>query len=182
MAKWEKQTFKLPKGYAWRAKPGHKIFVANRGDVRFDYPADWIVQAGDPIALRDRDPPDDNCLLQVSVMKTPPGIDWSDLSLPVLLEEAIKDDHRQAIARDKTVHIRRPDLELAWTEIRFIDPNEQREACGRSCLARRADLLPFITMDFWLDDLDRFAPVWDEVLRSLQLGAYIKDPTRHFLH
>ncbi|MBI3979305.1 MAG: hypothetical protein HY331_14070 [Chloroflexi bacterium] len=183
MAKWQKQTYKLPKSHGWRAKPGYNVFVANRGEVRFDYPADWVAQpTDDAFELLDRQPPDDNCRIKVSVMRLPPGLDTSDLPLPNLLEETVKDDPREAISRIPTVHLRRPDLELAWTEIRFVDPNERREACGRSCLALGSGIVPFITMDFWLDDLDRFGPVWDEVLRTLQLGVYVADPTRHYLH
>jgi hypothetical protein len=36
--------------------------------------------------------------------------------------------------------------------------------------------MPLFTMDFWLDDMDRFGPVWDEVIRSLRLGDMVKDP------
>ncbi|MBI3976427.1 MAG: hypothetical protein HY334_08565 [Armatimonadetes bacterium] len=182
MAKWKKQIYKLPKGHGWRAKPGNKIFVANRGDVRFDFPADWVPgDSDDAVEFLDREPPDDNCRLKVSVIRLPSGVNTSALPLTDLLEQAVKDDHRQAFARKETVHVRRPDLELAWTEIRFIDPIERREACGRLCLAHGSGIVTYITMDFWLDDRDRFGPVWDEVLGSLQLGVYVADPTRHYL-
>ncbi|MBF2027519.1 MAG: hypothetical protein IGS48_12250 [Oscillatoriales cyanobacterium C42_A2020_001] len=35
-------------------------------------------------------------------------------------------------------------------------------------------LIPF---DYWADQADRMTPVWDEVLRTLTLGLYIRDPT-----
>ena len=71
---------------------------------------------------------------------------------------------------------KRSDCELAWREGRWIDPSENRDAVTRTCMARGATVLPFLTMDYWLDDYDRFSPVWDEVLRSLRLGDMIKDP------
>ena len=74
--------------------------------------------------------------------------------------------------------VKRPDLELAWAEMSFIDPPEQREARSRICLGRGSLIQPLITMEFWEDDRARFAPVWDDVLASLQLGVYIEDPTR----
>ena len=184
MAKWSKKVFKLKDDHGWKAKPGHKIFVADRGAVRFDYPADWVVIPGtDSIKFHDRQPPNDNCLLQLSVLYLPAiGVDWSSLPLTQLLEEAIKSDQRGVLSQGEVVHVRRPDLELAWTETRFLDPTVRREACSRSCLARRSNIQPFLTMDYWPEDAARFVPVWDEVLRSLQLGVYVKDPTRRVLH
>ena len=148
MAKWNKKVLKLKENHGWRAKPGHKIFVADRGAVRFDIPQDWIMEPGsDSIKFRDRQPPDDNCLLQVSVIHLPPGIDWSSLPLTRLLEEALQGDTRGMISQGEIIYEQRPDLELAWTETRFIDPAEGREACSRSCLARGSNVQPFITMD-----------------------------------
>jgi hypothetical protein len=179
MAKWRKAVHKLAKDHGWKCKPGYNIFVADRGALRFDYPAHWHVEPGsDSIKFHDRKPPDDDCLLQVSLMRLPPGIDWSGLPLTQLLEEVVRADTRSIIARGETIHQQRPDLEWAWTEVLFIDPNERRQACSRACLARVSNIQPLITMDFWLDDKERFAPVWAEVLRTLQLGQYVQDPTR----
>jgi hypothetical protein len=33
-------------------------------------------------------------------------------------------------------------------------------------------------MEFWTDEQELYAPVWDDVLESLQLGVWIEDPTR----
>lgn len=182
MAKWHKQTLKLKPGHGWKARPGYRIFVADRGAVRFDFPQDWIcIPGADSIKFHDRPPPHDDCLLQVSVMRLPPDIDWRGLPLTHLLKEAIKGDHRGTISQGDVVYVQRPDLEYAWIETRFIDPNEQREACSRACLARGANVQPFITLAFWPEDTERLNPVWDEVLRSLQLGQYVKDPTHRRL-
>jgi hypothetical protein len=45
-------------------------------------------------------------------------------------------------------------------------------------LARGWDIQVFMTLDFWVEDAGLLAPVWDELLRSLQLGRSIEDPTR----
>ncbi|HSF23972.1 MAG TPA: hypothetical protein VLE20_07080, partial [Blastocatellia bacterium] len=63
-------------------------------------------------------------------------------------------------------------------EMSFIDLLEQRDARSRICLGRGSNIQPLITMEFWEDDRTRFAPVWDDVLASLQLGVYVEDPTR----
>jgi hypothetical protein len=31
-------------------------------------------------------------------------------------------------------------------------------------------------MSYWPDHADRFLPVWDELLRTLTLGVYIRNP------
>ncbi len=182
MGKWKRQTLKLKENHGWRAKPGYKIFVADRGAVRFDIPQEWIMDPGkDSIKFHDRTPPDDDCLLQVSVLHLSPRIDWSGIPLAQLLEGAIKGDERGVVSRQDIIHKKRPDMELVWTETTFIDPTEQREARSRICLARGSNIQPLITMDFWPEHAEQFVPVWDEVLRSLVLGEYIEDPTRRTL-
>ena len=180
MAKWSKQSLRMKETHGWRAKPGYQILVLDRGAVRFDFPRDWHFEPGPmPVTLHDKKPPDDQCRLQLSLFRTPPGIDWSALPLPQLLADAMKDDEPdpEVIERGEIVHVERRDLELAWRQTRRIDPNEKREARSRSRLARGSDLHVLITLDFWPEDAKRLEPVWDEVLRSLRLGQYVADPT-----
>lgn len=176
--KWTKRTHRLRADHRWRSKPGYQIFVANRGEVRFDFPVGWVMAPGEDahITIRDRQPPDDDCLLQVSIWHLPPGGDWTGIPLARLLEESTKDHPGDTMTRGETHYEKRTDLELAWFEKRGVDASENRDAISRACLAHWGDILPFITMDIWLDDLERFGPVWDEVLRSLRLGDYVKDP------
>src|SRR5690242_13149408 len=123
MAEWSKKTLKLPEDHGWEVKPGYNIFVADRGAVRFDFPEDWvIVPVERSIRLHDRQPPDDNCTLEVSVMYLP-DIDWSGLSLRPLLQEVLKDDSRGVVATGEIVEERRPHrmgtvMDLAWVEVR----------------------------------------------------------------
>jgi hypothetical protein len=183
MGKWTKQTYKLKPGHGWRARPGFKVFVADRGALRFDYPEDWICEPdSESIKFYDRPPPDDDCILQVSLLRLSPDVDWRGLPLTTLLRDAVGrpgDDSRLA---GEIVHITRPDLEYAWCETWRLDPRERRDACCRTCLARGRHDLPLITLDFWPEDGARLEPVWDELLRSLQLEQYVEDPThRRFL-
>lgn len=180
MPKWEKQELKMRKNHGWRAKPGYSIFVADRGAVRFDIPQNWVVVPGDgPVKICDRQPPDDNCAIQLSIFRLPAGIDWSALPLAQMLADATDDDQedKSVLAKGEVVTIDRPDIEIVWRETRFIDEGEQREAISRSCIARGRNLQPLITFDFWVDDAVRLYPVWDELLSSLRLGDYIEDPT-----
>jgi hypothetical protein len=183
--RWARPEERLPKNHGWQCKPGYKIFVANRGEVRFDFPESWIVSFGDDsVRLNDREPPDDECVLQISVHYLPPGIDWSGLPLRTLLESIgdENDKERQTLGRGEMFEVKRPDLELAWYEQRVLDVKENREAISRICLARAQNIQPLITFYFWPEDLNRLDPVWNEVLRSLQVGNVIPDPTKYYLH
>jgi hypothetical protein len=89
-----KDEIKLRRKHTWKATPGCRIFVADRGAVRFDIPQDWVVVPdSDCIKLHDKAPPDDDCVLAVSYMRLPP-IDWSELRLASLVEVANEGDTR----------------------------------------------------------------------------------------
>lgn len=174
MAKWRKQRVTLPRDHNWRGQPGNKVFVANRGDVRFEFPEDWIVKPGpDSIRFWNREPPDDDCLLQISVIPLPPGIDWSGLPLVELLDATTNDDSRDTTRCGEVVTVQRHRLEAVWVESLFTDPVEQREARSRTCLARGGDVQTLITLDFWPEDAERFGPVWDQLMHTLKLDARI---------
>ncbi len=176
--RWKKQILALKDNHAWEALPGYEIFVADRGAVRFNFPKDWFVKpASDCIELYDQKPPNDNCRLAVSYLRLPP-VDWSGLPLSELIESAVKDDRRNIISRSKITNVPRDGIEVVWTEVCFIATNEPRAAYSRLALARGSNLQALITFDFWADDAKRLSPVWNEVVRSVELGMYIKDPTK----
>lgn len=177
MTGWKKSVHKLPNDHRWEAKPGNNVFVGDRGAIRLDIPEDWIIEpTTDSIVFLDKQPPDDDCRLQVSVIHLPPGIDWSDLPLTMLLDEVVlQDDPRGLTVRPGVKIVQRSNLELAWIEATFIDPNEKREARTRACLARGNDVQALITFDYWPEHRQRFVPVWNEVLRTLRLGEYVSD-------
>jgi hypothetical protein len=178
MARWDKEELELKKSHGWKANPGHKIFVGDRGAIRLDYPEDWVViPDDDSIKFYDKQPPDDDCCLAVSYMRLPP-VDLSGLPVSSMLKVAMEGDSRPIYSRSEIHHVKREDLELAWVELAFIDPLQQRDCRSRMCLGRGSDIQPLITMEFWEDDRERCATVWDDVLDSLQLGVYIDDPTR----
>ena len=211
MANLEKSGFRMDDDHSWRCKPGYKIFVADRGAVRFDFPEDWVV-VGDAegIKLHDKPPPDDNCRIQLSVFHLPPVVDWGKLSLAAMLAEALdargqgpdqeaaakvdrlrgkggllargrereREEAHEILGRDPISHVLRPGLEIVWTEVRWVDPGEQREARTRHLVARANHVQPFITMDFWPEDAPRFTKVWRELVRTLRVGEYVADPRK----
>ena len=177
--RWEKQTFKLPENHRWTAAPGYTVFVANRGGVIFEFPLDWVVIPGDDaIKFHNRQPPDDDCRLQLTVFHLPQGIDWSGLSLTAMLQDAVSGEDGREIGRGPMNYDERHKLELAWIETRWIDPGENREAHTRTAIARGSHIQPLFTFDFWADDARRFVPVWEHLMRTLRLGEYIENPFR----
>ena len=180
-----KSEQKLNRDHGWRCKPGYQVVVLNRGAVRFDVPKSWVVsEVEDPggahFTMFDKPEPNDDLRFQVSVFNLNPEIDWSDVQLDTALAGALggqPDDHgRQTISQTEPVLIRRPGLTIAWNETLFLDSNENREAFTRALLAHGSLVQTLITMDFWVDDAGRALPAWDELLRTLRLGQYVKDP------
>src|SRR5947199_8853728 len=90
MADWLKEELTLQEDHTWRARPGCKIFVADRGALRLAYPEDWVVIPGEnSINFHDRQPPDDDIHMEVAIMRFPP-IDWSGLPRRDLILVAIQ--------------------------------------------------------------------------------------------
>ncbi len=178
MSNWEKKTLRFKPNHSWKAKPGYNIFLADRGAVRFHVPPDWHLEPNkNSTRFFDHAPPKDNCRLECSYLRIP-EIDWSGLPLSELFAVAFKDDKRQLTMNGAIVQPTREDLELAWAEYTFDDPHEQRPAFTRVCIARGSGIQTLITLDFWPEDADRLAPIWDEVMRTVELGKYVADPTK----
>ncbi|RUL85038.1 hypothetical protein [Tautonia sociabilis] len=178
MAEWEKKTLQLEEGHGGLARPGYNVLVADRGAVRFDYPEDWVIVPAETgsIRLHDRLPPDDDCTLQMTVFHLNPEVDWSSLPLRPLIEKLLEDDARFVLDRGEVVSFRRGRLEVAWSEIRFMDPSEARPAYSRTCIARCREIQPLITFDYWESDARRCREVWETVLATLRLGETITEP------
>ncbi|MEN3334724.1 MAG: hypothetical protein V7641_4089 [Blastocatellia bacterium] len=178
MSDWLKDTYKLKKNHTWKAPDGYRIFVADRGAVRFNIPDGWVIEPdADSIKFYDAKPPDDNCRLACSYLRLPSHIDWSGLPLSQMINAATGGDERTLTRSGEITHKQRADLEVAWADYHFIDPVEQRQAYTRLCIARGSSIQALITLDYWPEDAAKLAAVWAEVIRSLQLGRYVKDPT-----
>lgn len=172
------KSMRLKDNHTWQAPPGHKIVVIDRGVASFHIPDSWVVTDMKPFTLRDKPVPDDNAGLQVTTFNLPPGVDWTGLPLAPLLDQATKDSNQEVLARTEIVTYPRDDIELVWLEDRFLDPGENREAYSRHAAGRGFDVQILITFSFWVVDAAWCLPVWDEVLRSLQLGRKIDDPLK----
>lgn len=183
--KWQMRKFNLSDKYRWKAKPGNKIFVINRGAVHFEHPGDWVVKPEEDgsISLYDGLEPDDNIRLQVSVTQIGPNgltVDWRRLpSLATQMETIVlPEDRRQRTRKGPMLKVQKRNLEYAWLEIDFIDPTEKRKAHSRQCLARGGNVQAFITMEYWPEDHTIANRVWNDALESLKLGVYVENPFR----
>jgi hypothetical protein len=169
------KKFKLKRTHGWKAKPGNSICVLDRGAVRLEFPTKWIVkQLPDSVQIHDCEPPADNCVLGVSRFQAPQeaaGVPLSDL-----VAAALDGDERQILATREIVEIKREDMEIAWREVRYLEPERKKDAFSRLAICRGSGVHCLITFDFWADQAAQFVPVWDEALRSLVLGLYIEDP------
>ena len=177
--KWSRELYELPEGHGWSARPGYKVLVVNRGAVVLEYPGEWFVAPqANQINIRDRPSAEEStCVLAVSSFQLPPA-DLSGVPLRDLLAAVAEGEEREYIESGQTVEIHRGSLEAAWTVQRFVDERERREARCRFCLARGQGIQSVITLDYWPEEEERVAPVWENVLDSLRLGVALDDPTR----
>lgn len=168
----------LKDNHTWKAPKGYKIMVIDRGAVSFNMPEKWIIHKFEPLELHDALPPNDNARISVSLLPMPPGIDWTGLPLDALLIQATRGVHKDSVSKSPVVKADRTDIELVSTQHLFIDPKEKREAYSWIAIARGFGVHVLISFDFWLTDLAKSEPIWKEMMRSLQLGRRIEDPTK----
>jgi hypothetical protein len=177
-AKWQKSSLKLAKNHVWKAAPGFKIVVVDRGAARVDIPGDWIVEMGESgLEARNRPQPDDSALIQITVLPMPAEVDWRAMPLLPLFENAMEHGATETLSRGLVQQISRPGLEGVWRETRYFDPDEHKEAVSFCILAREGGIHIFITLSFWPEEIETCRQVWDEVLRSLRLGEYVDAST-----
>jgi hypothetical protein len=169
------EVLQLSEHHRWKARPGCRIFVADRGKLRLDFPEGWVwSKDDDSFEFRDREPPDDRCTLAVSLWVAP-GI-AGEVPLAQLVAAALRGGKRAPTAESEVFTEQHGALELAWAEMRFVDPQERREALSRLCLAREGSLQALLTLDFWPEDEEWVRRVWDDLLASLELNRPIADP------
>jgi hypothetical protein len=182
MAKWKQRTIKLKEGHGWTSRPGNNVFALGRGDVRFEFPGHFLIEpAPDNMSIRfhDAKPPDDNCTLAVSCLHLNDQINWSRFPLADMLVDEMKRDERNPFfVWNKAIEFRRARVRAAWGEIRFIDPNEHREAHSRVCRALFSNVLALVTFDYWEADAAHMTPVWNTVMETMVMADYIEDPSK----
>ncbi len=181
--KWNKSEHKLAANHSWKAAPGNKICVLDRGDLQFEYPQHWHVEP-DPeqsaIKVTDKPPPNDDCVLRVSVLRYP-GLKSGHPSLMLLLQNAMVNTGHYLDAED-IKRVPREDIEVIWGEYRKIDTKHNREAVWRMAFANSISptrtLYGFLTFGFWPEESDRANRFWDHLLGTLIMDRPVADPLR----
>lgn len=171
-------VMKLADNHSWSAPDGFKIVVMERGAALFNVPQAWVVTDFEPFTVRDAPVPKDIMGVQVSILQMPRGIDWSALPLANLLKQVMGKSYGKKSKNTEVFVSPRTDLALVWVETLFTDKKEKRDAYARTAVARLDGTHVVITFSFWVTDVEMALPVWDEVLRSLQLGLKIDDPRK----
>ncbi len=174
--RWIKETLELKDDHRWQCSPGYKVFVADRGAVRFDVPQNWFFEPDvKSFKFLDREPPNDDCRLEMSFNRLPDA-EWSLFPLKHTLKKILQDEKRDVIERGEIITLKRQTAHIVWAEIKFIDKQDSRAAFSRTCIGLGSNIQCLITFDYWADQAEPLTSVWDEVLRSLTLGLYIRDP------
>ena len=144
MARWSKREIRLPQNHGWRAKPGNRVFVADRGKMMFEFPADWIMDpTRDPskesMRFYDKPEPDDNIRLEISIINLNSAIDWTGLPITDLVENAVSDDTRGVDRRGPMRTASRADLGRGMGSDRFHGPGRESQGALASVLRARLE-------------------------------------------
>ena len=173
---WNSQHYQLPEKHTWKSSEGYAIFVANRGDVRFEFPGDWTTsQAKDAIRLHDVDPPAEECRVSVTVFNLPQqqGRSWLDEPLVPMLQGACRDTgEKDGRPLGEVTGGRRLNYEWAWGQSGWLDrdtPPHDRWIVARHLMARTARIHVLITFEYYEDRPD-FAREFDHLLKTLRLA------------
>src|SRR5881398_3382195 len=114
------KKFQLKRDHGWKAKPGYAICVLDRGAVRFEFPRKWVVkQRPDSVEIHDCEPPDNNCILDVSHFLAP--AESSGVPVRELVTSTAASDEREILERKGPIESQSGDLEVAWIEMRYAD-------------------------------------------------------------
>jgi hypothetical protein len=158
----------------WKTTPGYRTFVVGGGAVRFECPESWIVAPTFRyVCVFDREPPDDRVLLALSWRRVSLGA--SCMSLTRVLEDLVCAGTRKIVARGRVIRISRPPLEMAWVELRFVEPSAGREGSTRLCLARSGCTQALAAFDFRPEDGRALFGPWNNFLETMAVGETIAD-------
>ena len=182
-ANWIKETLDLDPNHNWKSNDGYNLFVVGRGAVHLEVPRDWKLEPkAESFSFTDREPPDDDCRLEISYRMLPPN-DWDTFPMKRILRQVMENDDRQVTEWGQIFLEKRKKYRLVWTEIKFIDTeteDKSREAFSRTAISLGSNIQCLITFDCWENQRDQFLPVWDHAIATLILGKFINDPRTGF--
>ena len=178
-----RREVKLADNHGWHDTPGYKICVMGRGDIRFEYPEAWVVVPTESsLKIHDKPYPNDNMVLEVSVLKMPP-VDWSRAPS---LEQLISDNMQKqgVLLMPSQVHrMEIPGLQLVWAERDDVDKDT-----GEPVVWRQAHCIPgghyvgpglvgVITFGFWKRIYEEGDANFNHIVSTIVMGEKIADPS-----
>ena len=193
LSRYKKTTVKMPENHGWKCAEGYNIFVANRGDVRFEFPESFInSEKDDAILLHDKPVPHDSCRISLSVWRLP-----IEAGMAMMRDVPI----RQLVAQttDPDLHEERSREREAEGETVFPprgprrdhDPGSAATSSGAPAsgggttrppsrgrggssagTSRRVHLTswPLISFEYYEDRADDFAPAFDHLMETLRIA------------
>ena len=188
-------TLKLPDNHGWTAAEGYQVFVANKGDVRFEFPAGWTFSHGkSAVTLSDKPSPHESVRVSLTIFHLPPeaGASWRrDTDLAELVRDTTREDASgQRDDGTTSPYPRRPASEITrgtgggaastheWAAIEWAWLDTSDEKVGveprwvicRHVQVRRAALHVLISYEFYEDEAGKYARHYDHLLATLRLA------------
>ena len=192
LSRYKKTTVKMPENHGWTCAEGYNVFVANRGDVRFEFPESFInSEKDDAILLHDKPVPHDSCRISLSVWRLPIEAGMAmmrDVPIRQLVAQTTDPDlheerSREREAEGETVFPRedpgeittgqRGNFEWGTRQWRWHDTTAEpgpRWVVCRHVQARAPNVMALISFEYYEDRADDFAPAFDHLMETLRIA------------
>lgn len=177
----------MPDDHAWRAEPGYKIVVADRGAARFDVPQAWQLVHDETadVCLADAQPPHDSVRLQFTLLpvRVPRSAALPPASVMLESIQGSSPGEEWKGRRGPVVSERRAGLDLAWIESDDVDTGNGRPLLTRTCAVVGAGRVALFTLVCYADHPALAADAWRVLRASVELGRSYdlsgRDPRRN---
>jgi hypothetical protein len=159
--------------YKRSISPGHMLVVMEKGLISFEVPLGWIDRKTDiGISLYDRQPPDNDCIFEVSMIRHP-MFPIRDLPLWKVLHDS-PNLQGKGLSREDIVEETRPGIQIAHLHYRAMHPTDNRLAIFCTCMIRALEFHVLMSYAYWPEESERLAPVWTRAIETFQIGIPVE--------
>lgn len=145
------------------------LAVLGGGKVSFELPREWKHRVKDTgLAAYDREPPGNDCILEATLIRHPPG-PIRDLPLWKMLQDGLS---RQGtvIPREEIAVENRGEIQIARVQYQDIHPKHDRVAVFCCCYIRGSGFHALLSYAYWPEHAERLVPVWTRAIESFEVG------------